>query len=224
MMNQIPLLRYERKFVPDGFTQEALLGLVRHHPALFREVYPERCVNNLYFDTRDLRHYTDHVNGSANRVKIRARWYGDFDDAKEHPALEFKIRHGAVSRKVTYALPAWNLDGEFDREKFDTALGALPPMVRYQMREHVPWVANRYRRRYFCSGDRKVRLTVDWRIEFMDARHAGLPLRPVPAANAAMVVELKYDPADSDGAANIAGKFPFRLTRFSKYVRGIESL
>ncbi len=224
MMNKIPLLRYERKFVPDGFTQESLLGLVRRHPALFREVYPERCVNNLYFDTQDLRHYTDHVNGAANRVKIRVRWYGDFHGENEHPALEFKIRHGAVGRKVTYPLPALDLDGEFDRAQFEKALGALPAMVRYQMREHVPWVANRYRRRYFCSGDRKVRLTVDWRIESMDARHSSVPLRPMHSANPGMVLELKYDPTDADDAAEIAGKFPFRLTRFSKYVRSIESL
>jgi hypothetical protein len=46
MMNPIPLLRYERKLVPEGFTPESLLALVRQHPALFREVYPERCVNN----------------------------------------------------------------------------------------------------------------------------------------------------------------------------------
>lgn len=223
-MNPIPLLRYERKFVPDGFTPESLVGLVRHHPALFREIHPERRVNNLYFDTPDLRHYTDHVNGAANRVKIRVRWYGDSHGKNENPTLEFKIRHGAVGRKVTYPLPALDLDGEFDRAPFDQAMGALPEMVRYQMREHVPWVANRYRRRYFCSGDRKVRLTVDWRIESLHARHAGVSLRPMPAANPAMVVELKYDPADADGAAEIGGKFPFRLTRFSKYVQGIESL
>lgn len=224
MTNPSPLLRYERKFVPEGFTPEALLGLVRHHPALFREVFPERTVNNLYFDTQNLRHYTDHVNGAANRVKIRVRWYGDFHGKKEHPTLEFKIRHGAVSRKVTYPLPALDLDGEFDRKEFNAALDSLPPMVRHQMREHVPWVANRYRRRYFCSADRKVRLTLDWQLESLDARHAGLRLRPMPGTNPPLVVELKYDPDDSDGAAEIAGKFPFRMTRFSKYVRGIESL
>lgn len=223
-MNQIPLLRYERKFVPEGFTQESLMGLVRHHPALFREMFPERTVNNLYFDTQNLRHYTDHVNGAANRVKIRVRWYGDFHGENEHPTLEFKIRHGAVGRKVSYSLPALDLDGEFDRKQFEKALRVLPAMVCYQMREHVPWVANRYRRRYFCSADRKVRLTVDWQIESLDARLADVRLRPMPPLNPRMVVELKYDPADADEAAVIAGEFPFRLTRFSKYVQAIENL
>jgi hypothetical protein len=224
MMNQIPLVRYERKFVPEGFTPEGLLAMVRHHPALFREVYPERCVNNLYFDTHNLRHYQDHVNGAANRAKIRVRWYGDFHGENEHPALEFKIRHGAVGRKVTYSLPALDLDGNFDRKQFEEALRGLPSVVCYQMREHMPWVANRYRRRYFCSGDGKVRLTIDRQIECLDARLDGVPLRPIPAVNPETVVELKYDPADTDSAVAIALKFPFRLTRFSKYIRGIESL
>jgi len=224
MTNPVPLLRYERKFIPDGFSREALLALIRSHPAMFREVYPERCVNNLYFDTQSLRHYTDHVNGAANRVKIRVRWYGDFHGENEHSTLEFKIRHGAVGRKVSYSLPALDLDGEFDRKQFEKALTTLPSMVCYQMREHVPWVANRYRRRYFCSADHKIRLTVDWQIESLDARLADVRLRPLPPINPQMVVELKYDPADADEAAAVAGEFPFRLTRFSKYVQGIESL
>jgi len=37
-----------------------------------------------------------------------------------------------------------------------------------------------------------------------------------------VIVELKYDRADEREAERVASRFPFRLTRSSKYVRGVE--
>ncbi|MCX8107850.1 MAG: hypothetical protein N3G20_03510, partial [Verrucomicrobiae bacterium] len=62
-------VRIERKFVPKDWSFEDALAFVRAHKAMFREVYPPRWVNNLYFDTTDFRFYREHVQGSARRVK-----------------------------------------------------------------------------------------------------------------------------------------------------------
>lgn len=220
-----PLLRYERKFVPDGLSVPEVLGIVRLHPALFREVYPERAVNNLYLDSPDLRHYHDHIEGAANRVKVRVRWYGAFGGRVERPRLEFKLKHGLVGRKESRPLPGFALNGHSLRETLATVFAAarLPDLDHEHLRWLQPVLANRYHRRYFCSADRSMRLTVDHRLEFGELRNARAEVRTESCAAPAVIVELKYDREQSDLAARIADALPFRLTRCSKYVLGIES-
>src|SRR3972149_549673 len=69
-------LRYERKFVTFELDQAETLAVVRFHPALFREVFHTRWVNNIYFDTPSFDHYQANVRGVADRVKCRIRWDG----------------------------------------------------------------------------------------------------------------------------------------------------
>jgi len=219
-------LRYERKFIPDGLGLAEMLALVRVHPAMFREAYPERPVNNLYFDTPDLRHYHEHIHGAAQRVKVRLRWYGAWGGRLEQPVLEFKTRHGTVSRKETHALPALTLDGNFPRAILEAAAagGGLPEAARFHLRGLEPSLANRYHRRYFHSADRAVRLTVDWGLQFFAPRHLNGARRPLPHDGPAVILELKYGEAHAEDAARITNAFPFRLTRCSKYVLGVECL
>lgn len=217
-------VRHERKFLPDGFTPAELIARVRCHPAVFRESYPERVVNNLYFDSPDLRHYHDHVDGMANRLKFRVRWYGDFRGRIERPVLEVKSRQGLVGAKSAYALPPITLNGDWSRRWWGAAFepAGLPDRVRLQLAAVEPKLANRYRRRYFCTADGQVRLTVDFALEFLDPRHGSLA--PVRALQPPVILELKYDPANSAAAARIANAFPFRLTRCSKYILGMDDL
>jgi len=227
MMTRLPTdLRYERKFLPTGSFLAEVLALVRQHPALFREAYPERPVNNLYFDTPGLRHYFDHVNGAACREKVRLRWYGEFHGRVENPRLEFKHRQGLLGGKTTHGLPAFSVNGGFDRD----ALAALwtradlPEATRLQLRGVQPVLANRYRRRYFASADGHFRLTLDWALETYDVRAAAHALRVVRPDEPKLILELKYDAAHAAEADRVANSFPFRLTRCSKYVLGLERL
>jgi len=83
MNTQLANARFERKFTPAGWTAPEALAFVRRHPALFHEPYPERTVNNIYFDTPDFRHFHDHIAGTAQRLKVRVRWYGAFGGASD---------------------------------------------------------------------------------------------------------------------------------------------
>jgi len=219
-------LRYERKFLPAGFSITEVLALVRQHPALFREAYPERPVNNLYFDTPGLRHYFDHVNGAACREKVRLRWYGEFHGRVENPRLEFKHRQGLLGGKTTHGLPAFSVNGGFDRD----ALAALwtradlPEATRLRLRRVQPVLANRYRRRYFVSADGHFRLTLDWAMVTYDVRAAAQAPRALRSDEPRLILEMKYDPAHAAEADRVANAFPFRLTRCSKYVLGVEGL
>lgn len=219
-------LRYERKFLSGGLSLTDVLAVVRHHPALFREPYPERWVNNLYFDTSDRRHYHDHVNGAANRIKVRVRWYGEPCSQAEKPVLEFKTRHGLLGGKIAHRLPALDLDGDLGCAASAAAIQStdFPPAMRVRLHSLEPALMNRYRRRYFCSADGTLRLTLDWALEFFPPRSANGTMRPIPHDGPAVIVELKYADPHAEAAALAANEFPFRLTRCSKYVLGIESL
>src|SRR5437879_6346363 len=97
--------RYERKFLPQEFALAEVLTLVRRHPAMFREVYPPRFVNNIYLDSPGRSDYHDHVAGVPNRSKTRVRWYGAPSGHIAMPVLEQKVKHGHVGGKLSHGLP-----------------------------------------------------------------------------------------------------------------------
>ena len=70
--------------------------LIRYHPALFSEIYHERCVN-IYFDTPAFDYYEANVRGQAERIKARVRWYGKLLGKIKRPVLEIKRKHGLVA-------------------------------------------------------------------------------------------------------------------------------
>ncbi len=224
--NGAPPLRFERKFLTGGLGPREVLPLIHSHPALFREVYPERAVNNLYLDTPGLRHYFEHVHGTANRVKIRVRWYGPLAGRIERPMLEYKLKRGLVGGKISQGLPACATDGSAGRGFLPNLREAdgVPEAARHTLRGLEPTLVNRYRRRYFLSADRHFRLTLDWGLEFYSPHRVGEGRGPLPEDIPPVVIELKFDVAVAGEADAISNAFPFRLTRCSKYVLGIEAL
>lgn len=220
-------LRSEKKFVPDGRPLPEVLGLVRRHPALFRQAFPPRIVNNLYLDSPELRDYRDHVGGMARRAKTRVRWYGPVTGPVSKPTLERKIKLGSVGGKIAYPLPALAFDnGANPRRLVEEALSRieLPELVRQSLRCVQPVLINRYLRHYFESADRTCRLTVDSELEFYSADIALTAQRPLAPREPRIVIELKYDPDRYEPAAAIANALPFRLRRCSKYVLGVDTL
>lgn len=220
-----PNARYERKFVARAYSLAEALAAVKRHPALFREIYPARTVNNIYFDTPGFKAYYEHVNGSAERIKTRIRWYGPVGGAIEAPTLERKLKCGLVGGKLSYPLQPIYMNGSVPCRQIEDAFGhaRIPELLREELRGLRPVLVNRYDRRYFLSGDRAIRLTVDSEIQFFGARGAvgwDSPIRPRPM----IVIELKFDPSHADQVARITNHFPFRMTRCSKYVMGIEAI
>ena len=83
---------------------------------------------------------------------------------------------------------------------------------------------NRYYRSYYLSADRTFRLTIDSDFEYckITRLHNNFLARTVKRRGG--VVELKYDLEDDGRAERITSAFPFRVTKNSKYVEGIESV
>jgi len=217
--------RYERKFLVETLMPFQVCFLIKRHPRLFHAPYPPRFVNNLYLDTPDMDNYYENVSGATQRRKVRVRWYGDPFGEITQPMLEVKIKDGVVGTKHTYPLSAFPMDVRFCDRVFQRALtkSDLPPEARLALRGMQVVLFNRYYRHYYASRNGDFRITLDTDMEFYKINGLFRNQFVHHQRNAYdVVVELKYEIAQEPEANRVASFFPFRMTRNSKYVQGIE--
>lgn len=216
--------RFERKFVSGTMDNRELEHLLRMHPAFFKEIYWERRVNNIYFDTPALTYYFDNVVGKSERRKVRIRWYGNGDGLVEKPVLEFKIKSGQLGRKASFILAPFDIRAEqgfdFFRNLFNKS--DLPKEILEELKGLRPSLVNNYSRRYYRSADGNFRFTIDFDLRYFAYSPTvfsfGLGKRELENT----ILELKYDEEHDDEAMNITQSIPFRLNKSSKYVNGID--
>lgn len=212
--------------VVEGATAAEVLAGVRQNGAMFFEEFPQRVVNNIYFDTPSLRNYHQNVDGDRDRVKVRVRWYGPLFGHARKPVLELKRKQGLLGTKDSAVLPALEVHPRLSGAAILDWLKAAPlaPILRRDVEGVEPVLMNRYHRRYFRSADRRLRLTVDTGLEFYHiALHQHTVLHRA-RAKPFVIVEVKYEDEDHDLAAVAVNDLPFRLHRMSKYVLGMELL
>ena len=97
-------MRYERKYKIESISPDVVRQVVINHPASFKKIFPDRKVNNIYFDNAELSAYFDNVNGVAERQKVRVRWYGDDIRKIENPKLEIKIKSNQLGYKKSFPI------------------------------------------------------------------------------------------------------------------------
>jgi len=200
-------LRYEVKYVAQATELHRVLTWARSNRAGFVEPFPPRQVN------------------TSARSKVRFRWYGELDQP-ERGTLEVKRRRGGVGWKLSYPVGPVPLSGTSWRRFRGALREQLPGEARIWLDANPqPVLINRYRRRYFLSGDGRVRLTVDWDQRVYDERHCATPnLTRLANLPDTVVVELKFDRADRKIANRHAQGIPLRLSRNSKYVIGVQAI
>jgi SPX domain protein involved in polyphosphate accumulation len=216
--------RYERKFFVTELDRAQVRSIVRRHPALFREAYPPRYINNLYLDTPWMGHYQDNLDGAPERMKVRVRWYHTLEARAERPVLEFKIKRGWVGWKESLPFPPLEVGPELSAAGLRTLVEGsdLPPLARERLAGLRPALVNRYRREYYATPDGRFRVTIDDELTYYAVHPLAGRLHARAADHGVVIVELKYDRAHERQAERVASRFPFRLTRSSKYVRGVE--
>ena len=219
--------RYERKYtVPTRFSIKTIEQFIKRNKALFREVFYQRKVNNIYFDTVGYNDYQDNVLGVSDRKKIRIRWYGDIFGKISKPVLEIKIKKGLVGDKWSYKLKPFTLDNTFTNEDIQTIFKTsnLPLPILESVKMVSPTLLNSYLRRYFLSADNKYRVTLDFELLYykIDKQFNNFNLKPVADEN--KIIELKYGLNDDTNANKISTQFPFRLNKNSKYVNGVNTI
>ena len=83
---------------------------------------------------------------------------------------------------------------------------------------------NRYSREYYLSLDKKYRITVDSDMKFSKILKQGNQFINTYHHPYSKVLELKYDLKYDNEVNKITQLIPFRLTRSSKYIQGVNSL
>jgi len=221
-----PPWRCERKFHGAGRSLAEVELALRTHPAHFHVVHPPRFVNNIYFDTPDLARFRTHIDGAAERMKLRVRWYGAARGPVTAPVLERKARCGDVGSKLRVELAPFRYEPGFDAEAVvGDALARVGDGLRAaELAVSQPVLFNRYLRRYYLSADARFRATVDSELHYETVVGRGAAARRSFAERELVVIEIKYDPRDEERAAGVTGRLPFRLEKYSKYVAGTARL
>lgn len=217
--------RYERKFLVSDMHYHDIAQQVRLHPSAFSPVFYPRYINNIYFDSHELDFFYDNIMGKGSRKKVRIRWYGEKSGFIGKPVLEFKVREGVLGNKLSFTLKPFRVDETLDVEKFSRVFreSGLPVWAREVLFHLKPSLFNRYRRAYFMSFDSDFRLTLDDELDYYGLAASGNTTMENYRSHD-VIVELKYDKMMDDRAAAVSGNLPFRLTKSSKYVNGIELL
>ncbi|RLD65619.1 MAG: hypothetical protein DRI84_06455 [Bacteroidetes bacterium] len=218
--------RYERKFFISGLSKHEVEAAVKLHPSMFDEIYYERNINNIYFDSFDMVNFFDNVDGQSQRVKFRIRWYGELLGFIEKPVLEVKIKQGQLGGKLHYPLDSFYLDEQFTNNKIRDIISKakIPDELKYILVSLNYTLLNRYTRKYFQSKDKKYRITIDSDMKYVHLSHLYNSYLNEFVDYLNNILELKYDKDDDEGARVITNHFLFRMTKSSKYVTGIERL
>jgi len=198
---------------------------VKHHPAFFREIFHERRINNIYFDTYNLNYYSDNKVGVSQRKKVRIRWYGEDSVHIKDPVLEVKIKEGLLGEKWQYPISSFELNDKFNKNSFRPIFNCsnLPPKVLELLNHLSPSLSNSYLRRYFETVDKEFRLTIDHSVVFADlVKGCSWNQIHIPEDQNKIIVELKYQKEFDLKAQNVSNRFPFRIDKNSKYVSGID--
>ena len=217
-------MRFEVKSSYPPFFDSQVLAWVKAHRMGFRTAYPPRRINNVYFDTIDLRALDDNIAGISQRCKARYRWYGH-EELPKPGTLEFKNKHTALGWKDSFRVETQPyLPGDNWRAFQRRLRRAVPIQARVMFDDHgEATLINRYNRRYFVSRDGKIRITLDADQVMFDQMRS---LRPnltrrinLPEVN---ILEVKCESVDRDLVVRTLADCPLRIARFSKYTAGSE--
>ena len=156
----------------------------------------------------------------------RIRWYGDLFGDIPAPMLEIKTKNGFVGEKKQFRLHPFSLNKDFSDHSVKQLI--IQPGTNDQVKEICrllePTLINRYKRKYYQSFDKNYRITVDTQMEYIYVqKHSNTYCRRF-RDDSSVIVELKYQLGFDSYANSITQHFPFRLTKSSKYVTGMETV
>ena len=218
-------LRYELKMVFDALRLAEVRSWVLSHSYAFRKAFPPRHVNNIYFDTPKWDMLGAHLDGVEKRAKVRYRWYGQTWTPSQGQ-IEIKFKQGNVGYKKQH-----NLLGElsFDKSSWVDIIQQLKNLSENEFSSlfdvFSPVLINRYKREYYVSADKAVRITLDYE---MKAFAQIFFIKPNikyedPVVNN-VVIEVKAEQIHHQKVADVLAEFPIYSEQHSKYLNGLEYL
>ena len=218
--------RLEIKYTATEIEYHRIFHWIKHHPYGFFIHYPDRIINNIYFDSQDYSSFWETLSGFSSRTKVRYRWYGD-SFFSEHGILEFKNRKNHYTWKDSYKLSINLLNKNTDWATFLKILkGSLTHEARCRFQENpAPILINSYNRNYFIDRDQAIRITLDTGLKIFDQRYSSSPnLSRKAILPFSVILELKFSENKRDQIAQIFKEMPISMSRNSKYVFGVRGI
>ena len=217
------IYRFERKYVIPHTLKNDIDFIIKTSPFSCRSIHQPRQVNNIYFDGLFLQNYFDNIDGNNKRSKYRIRWYGELLDEIKNIKLEIKIKQNLLGHKELFLLNSFDTrKGIFYNDIISLLINSeLPFDLMQKLKFMKPALLNSYQRRYYESYDRKIRITIDDKLFYQSLISDKFTSSVVH--NNYSILELKYNHDHNDYASKLASALPIRLTKYSKYITGINS-
>lgn len=202
--------RHEKKFIIEKKFQFSLIKNLLENNFIVK--YPDRKINNIYFEDFYFNAYKDNYEGFSKREKIRIRWYGD-TYAESMKNLEFKVKKEDTNFKEIFSLGKCKFYSNIERNNFDNLFRSLNNKVKNRIQNKVPVVFNRYNRSYFFNEKLQIRITIDNDLRFKSLLSSSETLEDN------LVIEIKYD--NKNNFINFLN-FNLQLSKYSKFMSGLE--
>lgn len=222
--------RSEIKFICYQHNYYLIKNWIKLHKYNFFKEYDDRNVNNIYFDTLNYKAFNDNLTGLPSRLKVRYRWYGDLfaEKNKNEGSLEFKFRKNIYGYKKVFKINDLTLNPNSNWTTIKKKiLNSLPPEYKILFNINSEKVLiNRYRREYFISKNKKIRITLDKDIKIFDQRltfkKPNFTLKNYTQEYS--VVEIKFNKEDKNFLDDLDINIPIKASRNSKYINGVRSV
>lgn len=224
-MTSLPEGRQEVKFVARATAFHEIVQWLRVHHLGFVQPYPQRQVNNVYFDAPGFDSYAESVAGVGSRAKVRYRWYGG-STTPQAGQLEAKIKRGHVGWKRVWQVAEPIGEPTSAHALRDWILRCVP-------QEAWPWLVefsqpvlrNRYTRSYWTALLGELRVTVDRDLAvFSPQRGSSLTLDRSMRTQKTVVLELKFRNGARGTVSQMLQGMPWSASRNSKYCKGASLL
>lgn len=220
----ISAYRYERKFFITELSKYEVECIVKIHPAIFSEIYHKRFVNNIYFDSFNLINYRENIEGETDRIKIRIRWYGELFGYIKEPVLEIKVKKEFLNKKISIPIKPFILKKDTKISDILNSFNDLQDSLVIDFNSLKPSLLNQYSRKYYQSCHGHYRITIDTDQSFYQVNKQNNFFLNRTSDTNTVILELKYNKEYDSEASYITTKFPFRISKSSKYVSGVEKV
>lgn len=208
-MESVKLLnRIDSKYLTDEVSLVKVLNdaAAAGYRALFTEGMKISPYNSVYYDTPDLKMFTDHHNRRLVRQKVRTRVYVNSGDA--YLEIKRKNNKGRTKKKRTHIPESELMDFSHDAAAVDYLAGHSAFTVDMVS----PVLSTAFRRITLVNPAKTERLTIDTSLEFTNFR-TGKKASLGPA----VIIELKQDGHAASQMKNILLEHRIKPARVSKY-------
>ena len=210
MVNKIK--RFERKWIFNSSNYLILINAVIRSNLFFRNQYPQRKVNSIYFDTNNYTSILQNLDGISGKKKIRIRWYGN-EKIMTDPVIEIKSKNGFETKKEIIEIKELNNIQPFNLNVINEKLNAKLNLKKLVL----PILTTNYDRQYFVSCDGKIRATVDYNLKSNFLKNLS-QINIIKNFKKISILELKYPTSLDKYVRHNLKDISLRLTKNSKFV------